>query len=136
LLLFFKKEALSYLLLSTQSVALTTLTLTTQPQSRAAHQAAALATPDTITLLPYGNDGTGIPGPFIAAAPDSLRILLLRPGATLPPSPRFLLITLGLDSASRATLADFHPPPCYRQTSQTQFTRTYATQCPHPNPNP
>ena len=50
---------------------------TMQPQGAAARAAGALARTDTLVLLPFGNDGVGVPGPFIAAAPDDLRILVI-----------------------------------------------------------
>lgn len=72
-------------LLAVQVLAVAGLMLapaTMQPQGRAARLAAAF--PGAVVALPYGNDGVGVPGPFIAAAPDSMRILLLRPGEALP----------------------------------------------------
>jgi hypothetical protein len=138
LLLFYKKAALPYLLLATQSLATAGLTLsplTTQPQSAAAQQAAALATPTTLTLLPYGNDGTGIPGPFIATAPDALTIQLLRPNTppNLTRQSTLLLATLALDSASRTAIAQTEhllaTTPCWRPQTTTQLIRLYRNTC-------
>ncbi len=107
---------------------------TMQPQGAAARAAAALATPDTLVLLPFGNDGVGVAGPFIAAAPDDLRILLIGADAggvksyersnnviasvakqssfllsaralTLTTEPRVILVQIAADDASRAAVA-------------------------------
>ena len=71
---------------------------TMQPQAAAARAAAAF--PGALVLLPFGNDGVGIPGPFIAAAPDAMRILLLHPGAV--PRVHAVIVTLTADNESRA----------------------------------
>ena len=78
-----------------------------QPQALAARQIARLAPPGTLVLLPYGNDGVGTPGPFIAAAPASMQILLLPPGniPSLMREKSLALATLNADSSSRATTA-------------------------------
>jgi Dolichyl-phosphate-mannose-protein mannosyltransferase len=75
---------------------------TMQPQARAARQAAAY--PGASVLLPFGNDGVGVPGPFIASAPDNMRILLLRPGAV--PKAQAVVVTLAIDNESRAIAAE------------------------------
>lgn len=88
-------------LLAVQSAAIFGLAFapaTMQPQAAAARQAAAY--PGALILLPAGNDGVGIPGPFIAAAPDAMRIKLIRPGA-VPPG-QAVVVTLAVDNASRA----------------------------------
>jgi len=74
---------------------------TMQPQAAAARAAAVF--PNTVVLLPFGNDGVGIPGPFIAAAPDDMRILLLHPGAA--PHTQGLVVTLAIDHSSRVLAA-------------------------------
>jgi hypothetical protein len=74
---------------------------TMQPQARAARLAAAY--PGALVLLPFGNDGVGIPGPFIASAPDNMRILLLRPGAV--PKAQAVVVTLTIDNESRPIAA-------------------------------
>jgi hypothetical protein len=91
-------------LLSVQVCALAGLAFapaTMQPQAACAR--AAAARPGTLIMLPFGNDGVGIPGPFIAAAPDGMRILLLHPG----PVPHLAgwLVPLAIDNASRALAA-------------------------------
>ena len=76
---------------------------TMQPQALAAAQAERF--PNTLILLPYGNDGVGIPGPFIATLPADAKLFLLRPNATPPEAPAYILATLTADAASRAETA-------------------------------
>jgi hypothetical protein len=93
------------LMLGTQAAAILGLALapaTMQPQARAARLAAAY--PNAVVELPYGNDGVGIPGPFIAAAPDDMRLELLHPGA-IPQAPA-VVVTLAVDNESRAVAAE------------------------------
>lgn len=80
---------------------------TMQPQAAAARAAARYH--GALVLLPFGNDGVGIPGPFIAAAPDAMRLLLLRPG-TVPPA-QAVAVTLPIDNESRAMAARTGCPP-------------------------
>lgn len=97
------------LMLAVQSAAIIGLALapaTMQPQAAAARAAAAY--PGALVLLPYGNDGVGIPGPFIAAAPAAMRILLVHPGA-VPPG-RAVVVTLRADNESRALAAETRCP--------------------------
>ncbi len=79
--------------------------LTMQPARRAA--AAAAPFTDAIALVPYGNDGVGIPGAFGIEAPPDLPLLLIRPGEApvIPPQfQRALLITLSQDRDSTAAI--------------------------------
>jgi len=133
-------RTLQILLGLTQSAAIAGLAvspLTAQPQSAAAGAAAALATPTTLTLLPFGNDGVGIPGPFLAAAPDSLTILLLHPNTkpNLTRQTRVLLITLTRDSDSRTAISQTETllatTPCWHLQSTPPLARLYKNTCPH-----
>ena len=74
---------------------------TMQPQGRAARLAAAW--PGAVVALPYGNDGVGVPGPFIEAAPDAMRLILLRPGDTVPPGA--VRVAIRADQSSREVAA-------------------------------
>ncbi|MDE1896171.1 MAG: glycosyltransferase family 39 protein [Rhodospirillales bacterium] len=74
---------------------------TMQPQGRAARLAAAW--PGAVVALPFGNDGVGVPGPFIEAAPDAMRILLLRPGDAAPPGS--VRVAIKADQSSREVAA-------------------------------
>lgn len=89
------------IMLATQTAAIVGLAIapaTMQPQARAARLAAAY--PGALVELPYGNDGVGIPGPFIATAPDNMRIQLLHPGAV--PQTQAVVVTIPIDNESRA----------------------------------
>jgi hypothetical protein len=122
------------LLLAIESLAIIGLAVapaTMQPQAAAAHEAARLATPQTLVLLPYGNDGVGVPGPFIATAPDDLRIQLVH--ARLPDlrvETRVILATINADDSSRATnqnnAAAVNSNPCWHLVASTNSTSVYA----------
>ena len=106
------KPRLVSLVLAVQAAAITGLAIapaTMQPAARLAHQAAELAGPHTLVLLPFGNDGVGIPGPFVAAAPNRLRIALVRRAEpdTLQEAAPFhdvLIPQITVDRQSRAVL--------------------------------
>jgi hypothetical protein len=109
---------------------------TMQPQALAARQAAALATPGALVLVPYGNDGVGIPGPFIEAAPSTLNILLIRPGeAPDIQAPRIILARLRADDSSREavekTLNYLENNPCWTPGPSTALTSIFENRCPH-----
>ncbi len=96
-------------LLAVQALAIAGLILapaTMQPHRRAAHLAAAW--PGAVVALPYGNDGVGIPGAFIAASPGFTRILLLRPGDAPPPGA--VRVAIRADQESRAVAAAMNCP--------------------------
>jgi hypothetical protein len=110
---------------------------TMQPQALAAHQAAALTTPQTLTLIPFGNDGVGIPGPFIAAAPNNLTIQIIKSPPDLTRQTHIILATITADDSSRltvaatlATLAALASNPCWRRTAATQLTQSFTRTCP------
>jgi hypothetical protein len=109
---------------------------TMQPQALAARQAAALTTPQTLTLVPFGNDGVGIPGPFIAAASNTLTIQIIKSPPDLTRQTRIILATITADASSRqtvtATLAALAANPCWRRTSATHLTQTFTQTCPQP----
>ena len=125
-----------------------------QPQGAAARAAAALATADTLVLLPFGNDGVGVPGPFIATAPDALRVLLIGAGAggarsaavpnpvaaseALRSEPRLILARVAADDASRAAVSQaqayFQNDPCWQLQQQTKLVAVYLNRCPHQQP--
>ena len=79
---------------------------TMQPQELAARQIAGLDHSSALILLPFGNDGVGIPGPFIAAAPAWFRLQLIKPGA--PPQlvrqSSVILVTLRADHSSSVSV--------------------------------
>jgi hypothetical protein len=107
---------------------------TMQSQALAAREAAAQSTPSTLTLVPYGNDGVGIPGPFIAAAPDSLTIQLIKSApnlAQLPP--HIILATISADDSSRRTISDTLAAlagiSCWHGAATTPHTQSFTRTC-------
>jgi len=109
---------------------------TMQPQALAAYEAAALATPATLVLVPYGNDGVGIPGPFIEAAPDTLNIKLIHPGEPPnPQAPRIIVAQIRADDSSREAVAQtlnfLQNNPCWRPGASTPLTAVFESRCPH-----
>jgi 4-amino-4-deoxy-L-arabinose transferase-like glycosyltransferase len=108
---------------------------TMQPQGLAARQIAALNQPAALVLLPFGNDGVGIPGPFIAAAPDSLRLQLIRPNAQ-PAQAReqtVIVATIRADAASKTTvtaaLSALRNDPCWRPDPATALAARFSRRC-------
>jgi hypothetical protein len=105
---------------------------TMQPQGLAARQAAAS---HALVLVPFGNDGVGVPGPFIAAAPPDMRILLLRPGweAQITAEPRIVLTLIKADDASRAEAGGaktwFAARPCWVPSGHTALTVLFLNRC-------
>jgi hypothetical protein len=108
---------------------------TMQPQARAARLITELNQPAALILLPFGNDGVGIPGPFIAASPNTARIELLRPGIMpdLSHEPAIILANIQPDAASRAATAQaliyFQQNKCFEKTSQTSLTISFLNRC-------
>jgi hypothetical protein len=108
---------------------------TLQPQGIAARQLRAFVTPASLVLLPFGNDGVGIPGPFIAAAPDDLRLELIKPGPLpdLTAENRVILVTIHIDAASKletaTTLANFNADPCWHRKSATNYLIVFNWTC-------
>ena len=81
-----------------------------QPARRLARQAAALAGAGGVIVLPRGNDGVGVAGPFLAELPGFARVLLVSEADTAlalrartPPGPVVLVLT-AQDRASAAAL--------------------------------
>jgi len=108
---------------------------TMQPQALAAREAASQCNPTTLTLLPFGNDGVGIPGPFIASAPDSLTILLIKSAPPLAQLPQHIILaTISADDSSRATIAAtlsaLAADPCWRRAATTAHTQSFTQICP------
>jgi hypothetical protein len=108
---------------------------TMQAQALAARQAGAMVPPGGLILLPFGNDGVGVPGPFLAAAPARARVELLRPGQipALAGAPEVILAMLGADAASRAAAeqakAWLRAQPCLTQGPATKLTEAFINRC-------
>jgi hypothetical protein len=106
------KPRLAALVLAVQAASIIGLAIapaTMQPASRLAHAAAKHAGSHTLVLLPFGNDGVGIPGPFIAASPNPLHITLVHQAGprVLAEAAEFHQVRIpgiAVDSQSRALL--------------------------------
>ncbi len=108
---------------------------TMQPQGLAAAQASALAQPGAVILVPFGNDGVGIPGPFIAALPGAARVELLHAGQV----PDFtgvheiILAKIAVDAASRTAttqaLKTFEAPGCFTLGKSTPLAVRVHNHC-------
>ncbi len=100
---------LAAMVIGLQSAAIIGLAIapqTMQPAARTARSAAAFARAGTLVLVPFGNDGVGIPGPFIAAAPSRLVVQIVRVASpTLPAASarfhRVIIANIAVDAASR-----------------------------------
>ncbi len=109
-----RRHAVLAVLLVVQAAALLGLLTrpeTMQPQSAATRQAAAWAGDTALVLVPRGNDGVGVAGAVLHDAPDSMRLLVVprdMPAAAIAAAVaserRVVLLLLGLDGDSRATL--------------------------------
>jgi hypothetical protein len=108
---------------------------TMQPQGLAARQLRKLATPASLILLPFGNDGVGVPGPFIASVPNHLRLELIKPGRlpNLAREPRVILVMIQIDAASKqattSALKTFSTDPCWIENSSTNLVRIFIQTC-------
>lgn len=102
---------------------------TMQPQAAATREVTALAGPDGLVLVPYGDDGVGIAGAVVTEAPDWLRLYVVPRHATpdqiraaIGGSQHVVLALLGLDRNSRATLPAmeeaFSDPKCWRPSGR------------------
>jgi len=131
------------LMLAVQAAAVAGLAVmpqTMQPQGVTARAAAARAGPDGLVLLPRGNDGVGVVGAFITAAPDWLHVLIVRDTtaeaairARAAPYPRVILAMLGVDASSRATLPHllgaFQGARCWRQADRESHIIVFIRTC-------
>jgi hypothetical protein len=98
--------------------------LTMQTARATATAAATFASPDALVLLPYGNDGVGVVGPFLGEAPVALRVLVVRPAATpqdllaaTASAHRLILALPAPDAVSRAIVPVMRAvfiPPCWQ----------------------
>jgi hypothetical protein len=113
---------------------------TMQPARAAARAAAALAGPDGLVLLPRGNDGVGVVGPFVAEAPDWLRLKLISASeaaaqlqADAGAVPVAVLATIEPDAASHAAVSSARASfasPCWREIARRYDAIAYARECP------
>lgn len=129
------------LLLAVQGSAIIGLALapaTMQPADRTVRAAARLGLADTLVIVPFGNDGVGIPGPFIAAAPPAMRILVARRAApsilgAASAFPRVAIARIRVDQASRALVPRlehlFNADRCWQSVAAKPDLAVFANQC-------
>ena len=128
------------IVLAVQAAAIAGLMLrpeTMQPMGIVAREAASLADPGTVVLLPHGGDGVGLIGAFVTEAPDTLRILIVDAGTRAAElhgvAPRLALALLNRDSESGATLgalrAGFAADPCWRAVPGGSGVALFAEAC-------
>ena len=109
---------------------------TMQPQAAATREAAALAGPDGLVLVPRGNDGVGVVEAVVQSAPVGLRLLVVPPGTTpeqirarAAAAPVIVVALLGLDGDSRATLpamqSAFAGQACWQTGAATALTQVF-----------
>ncbi len=127
-----------HLFIAVEAAAIIGLSLapaTMQPQAIAARQIGRLGDPQALVLLPFGNDGVGVPGPFIAAAPDRLRIELIKPGssATFPRENIVVLASLRADAASSQATANMlkslQSNPCWSERTADPLLQIFIRTC-------
>ncbi len=138
-----RRPRLLGLTLGVQAVAIAGLMLrpeTMQPQGAAALAAARLSAP-TLVLVPRGNDGVGVAGAFVAAAPDRLRVRLVNAGdtpaalrAAAAGETQIAAALLGLDDDSRGevtTIRAAFTDPCWRPAGAAASLLLWQNVCPH-----
>jgi hypothetical protein len=111
---------------------------TMQP-ARVTAMAAATQVRDGVVLLPRGNDGVGIVGAFSIEAPAALRMMIVDRSdsaaelrARASHFPRVVLVLLGQDSDSRATLLVMQQAfddPCWRKEGATLHVLAFEQIC-------
>ncbi|MDR3521198.1 MAG: hypothetical protein P4L54_06235 [Acidocella sp.] len=132
-----KPAILRNTLIATEALSIIGLALapsTAQPQAAAAEQ----APPNILVLLPTGNDGVGIPGPFIEAARRNQRIILIHDAALpdLSAEPRITLATLAIDNESKQAIPNIEAELAkhWQLVGETPLTRTYQQRGLHQQP--
>jgi hypothetical protein len=125
------------ILLIFQAAAITGLAFapaTMQPQGLAAHQ----ANPQNLVLIPFGNDGVGIPGPFIEAAATTQPILIIRSDTltTFESQTPIILAWLPIDNQSKLLLPQIKSELLATRplTSATPYSLTYGERTTHQQP--
>jgi hypothetical protein len=124
-------------LITIQSAAIAGLAFapaTMQPQGLAARA----SPPGSLAIIPSGNDGVGIPGPFIAAATPNQQILIIS-SPTLPnlePAPSITLAWLPIDNQSKPLLPQLKSELAATRPllSATPYSLTYGERAAHQQP--
>jgi hypothetical protein len=129
-------------LLAAQAVAIAGLAFapaTMQPQQRAAEASRRFDSAHPLILVPFGNDGVGIPAQFMQGAAPDARLFLIRDRLPdLTTEPTILLATIGIDAQSRAQTAAalhaFTTNGCDRVTTATKLITEISNRCAHDHP--
>jgi hypothetical protein len=125
------------ILITVEALAIAGLALapaTMQPQGFAARA----IPPGSLAIIPFGNDGVGIPGPFITAAGPNQQILILQ-SAALPNLEAQMQITLALlpiDNQSKSLIPSLKSEFSATRPllGATPYTLTYGERAPHQQP--
>lgn len=106
---------------------------TMQPQAAVVRAATVLAGGRGVVLVPRGNDGVGVAGVFLLAAPAALRVMVVEKPPPEIPALRVVLALLELDRESRATSAAlraaFAVDPCWRLAAEAANLRAFDRVC-------
>lgn len=113
---------------------------TMQPPREAAREAVLFAGRDGLVLVPHGNDGVGVPAPFIVESPDWLRLRVVRtdedPARVLEEAAAFRRIVVArveVDADTRATvprlLAALEGSGCWRQAGAGRLATAFDRSC-------
>ncbi|MDD2876193.1 MAG: glycosyltransferase family 39 protein [Acidiphilium sp.] len=137
-----RKPWLTGTLIAIQAAAIIGLAIapqTMQPAARTVRLATEAAGPRTLVLVPFGNDGVGIPGPFIAASPNTMTVRIVRtvrPALLSETAPfhRAIIANITVDDKSRALIpqldALFKTSNCWRQDKSPTEIIVFANHCP------
>ncbi len=113
---------------------------TMQPPREAARDAVRLAGSEGLVLVPHGNDGVGVPAPFIVESPDWLRLRVVRtdedPARVLEDAAAFRRIVVArveVDADTRTTvprlLAALEGSGCWRQAEASRLVTAFDRSC-------
>jgi hypothetical protein len=108
-------------------------------QAQGAAARAAAAWPGALVLVPFGNDGVGVPGPVIAALPDTARVELLRGAVPDFYSERqVVLLTVRADASSRlqvaGALAELSADACFARVRDSAVAAVFLNRCANQQP--
>lgn len=110
---------------------------TMQPAMRTARIAGDAAGRHTLVVIPFGNDGVGIPGPFVAAAKPGMDVLIARRAtgvaAMASAYRRVVVAQIMVDTASRALVprldATFKSASCWRRAPAPAQIESFVNHC-------
>lgn len=137
------RGALLAVVLAVQGASLAGMALhpaTMQPARATAREAARVAGAEGVVLIPFGDDGVGIPAPFVTEAPDWLRLRIVRRDddmarvlADVAAHPRAVVTLAAADRRAQVTIprlrAAFEAAPCWRQAATGPYTAVFDRVC-------